>query len=629
MSVTFTGSSIQWIGSQAGNHGLADVYLDGVLQATVDCSGNAEQVVLFQKSGLSSGSHTLKIVVDGRHSPGSSDNFVSIDAINVPSATTLTPTYPVVPQQPGTAITLDGRDSHIIVANYRLGDSQLQYSTSEIMTVTRIAGRDIAVLYGDPGSDGETVLRYKTRPDVRVSGGALTTTWKRDGDLRLNYTHTGLVRVQIAEPGRRPLLLLIADKPTAETFWRVDTPSGPVIVRGTHLVRTASFGDGGHTAMLSGDNGTNPDIEVFTSAARVTWNGHMVTTRLSPTGSLSGRIPVAAPVQLPALTHWRHTEESPEAALAFNDSSWQLADKTTTNSITPVQTLPILYADDYGFHTGNVWYRGHFQATGSETGIHLVSDSGGSADTSGGAQAFSAWLNGVFLGSSTTGSADFAFPAGALRQGADNVISVLTVNMGHEEDYNSTNANKTARGLAAAALIGASTPVSWRIQGNRGGENIQDPVRGPLAYGGLFGEREGWDLPGYPTRGWSPVALPTSDTRAGISWYRTDVTLHLPVRQDTSIGLTFSDNPARRYRALIFVNGWQFGNYVNYLGPQHSFPIPNGILNPHGHNTIAIAVWNLDSTTGGLGTVSLTDYGSWTSSLRVGMVNSPGYRGRR
>jgi hypothetical protein len=63
----------------------------------------------------------------------------------------------VVPQQPGTAITLDGRDSHIIVANYRLGDSQLQYSTSEIMTDATIAGRDVAVLYGDPSSDGETV----------------------------------------------------------------------------------------------------------------------------------------------------------------------------------------------------------------------------------------------------------------------------------------------------------------------------------------------------------------------------------------------------------------------------------------------------------------------------------------
>ncbi len=286
-----------------------------------------------------------------------------------------------------------------------------------------------------------------------------------------------------------------------------------------------------------------------------------------------------------------------------------------------MQSLPILYADDYGFHTGNVWYRGHFTATGHETGVHLVSDSGG------GAQAFSAWINGQFLGSSTTGSADFTFPPGSVQQGADNVISVLTVNMGHEEDYNSTNANKTARGLTAASLTGSpAASVTWRLQGNKGGEDIQDPVRGPLAYGGLFGERDGWDLPGFPDARWSHVSLPTSDTRPGVSWYRTTVSLHIPRGQDTSIGVTFADDPGRRYRALLYVNGWQLGDYVNYLGPQHSFPIPNGILNTDGRNTIAIAVWNLDSSTGGLGRVSLTDYGSYASSLTVGPVFSPGWR---
>jgi hypothetical protein len=37
-------------------------------------------------------------------------------------------------------------------------------------------------------------------------------------------------------------------------------------------------------------------------------------------------------------------------------------------------------------------------------------------------------------------------------------------------------------------------------------------------------------------------------------------------------------------------------------------------------------VWNLDGTTGGLGTVALTNYGSYTSPLPVGMDDSPGYR---
>jgi beta-galactosidase GanA len=621
VTVPFNGTAVRWIGPKTNNHGYADVYLDGTKVATVDDSGGEGQAVVFQKAGLSAGAHTLKIVVDGNHSSGSSDNFVSVDAIDVPTAAAATPTYPVVPQQPGTAITLDGRDSHVIVANYRLGDSQLQYSTSEIMTNATIGSRDVAVLYGDPGSDGETVLRYSAKPTVVSSGGQVTTTWDAaTGDLRLNYTHKGLIRISISGGGSRPQLLLVGDKATAETFWRQDTATGPVLVRGTHLLRTATSLNSGHTVALTGDNADVKNIEVFTSADQVTWNGNALDNEATDTGSRTGQIPVAAPIHLPALTNWKHAEESPEAAPGFDDSSWQVADKTATNSASGINSLPVLYADDYGFHTGNTWYRGRFRAAGKETGTHLFSDSGGQA------QAFSAWINGTFLGSSTAGSADFTFPAGSVKSNGDNVISVLTVNMGHEEDYNSTNGNKTARGLTSASLVGAPlTPVTWRVQGVRGGEDLLDTTRGPLSTGGLYGERAGWSLPGYPDGGWSGVSLPTTDTRPGVSWYRTDASLNLPHGQDTSLGLTLTDDPSRKYRATIFVNGWQVGNYVNYLGPQHTFPVPNGILNPNGHNTIAVAVWNLDGSTGGLGKVSLTNYGSYSSSLRVAQNESPGY----
>ncbi|MGX1479725.1 UNVERIFIED_CONTAM: beta-galactosidase GanA [Streptomyces canus] len=497
VTIPFDGTAIRWIGSKTNNHGNADVYLDGTKVATVDDSGSENQAVIFQKTGLTAGAHTLKIVVAGSHSSGSTDNYVSIDAIDVPTGDAAAePTYPVVPQQPGTAITLDGRDSHVIVANYRLGDAQLQYSTSEIMTAATIGDRDVAVLYGDPESDGETVLRYSSKPTVTTSGGTVTSTWDpATGDLRLNYTHKGLIRINVSGDAQRPLVLLVGDKATAKTFWRQDTATGPVLVRGTHLLRTATSLNGGRTLALTGDNAGDKTIEVFTSAARVTWNGRPVDTRATDTRSLTGTIPTAAAVHLPALTNWKHAEESPEAASGFDDTSWQVADRTTTNSVSGVNKLPVLYADDYGFHTGNTWYRGRFRATGKETGIHLVSDSGG------GAQAFSAWLNGTFLGSSTTGSADFTFPAGSVRSKGDNVLSVLTVNMGHEEDYNSTNGNKAARGLTSASMVGAPlTSVTWRLQGVRGGEDLQDTVRGPLSTGGLYGERGGLVPPGLPGR---------------------------------------------------------------------------------------------------------------------------------
>ncbi len=626
VTVPFSGTAVRWIGSKTNNHGRADIYLDDVLQGTVDTAGSQSQAVLFSKTGLTDGSHTLKIVVDGTHSTSSTDSFVAVDAIDVPAPGAVTdPTYPVVPQQPGTAISLAGRDSHIIVANEKIGDSQLQYSTSEIMTQATIGARDVAVLYGNKGSDGETVLRYGSPPTVRVTGGSVTSTYDAaSGDLRLNYQHDGLARVTVTEPGQRPLLLLLADKDTAKTFWRQDTAAGPVLVRGTHLLRTATSSPDGTQVDLTGDNAGDNDIEVITAARKVTWNGRPVQTRPTTTATLTGVISVAAPVALPALDGWKKMTESPEAQPGFDDSRWAVADKTTSNSSTAVTSLPVLFADDYGFHTGNVWYRGRFRAAGGESGIQLTSLSGG------GAQAFSVWLNGTFVGSSTTGSGRFIFPAGTVKAGADNVVSVLTVNMGHEEDYNSTNNNRTARGLTSATLVGAPlTPLTWRLQGNTGGEQIVDTVRGPLSTGGLYGERAGWSLAGYPDASWSPVNLPSNDTTPGVTWYRDDVTLALPRTQDTSVGLTITDDPSRRYRATLFVNGWQVGNYVNYLGPQTSFPVPNGILNPHGANSIAIAVWNLDGTTGGLGKVALTNYGSYASSLRVGMNKSPAYDARR
>jgi beta-galactosidase GanA len=617
LTVPFTGTAVRWIGPRTNNHGYADVYLDGVLQTTVDDSGSANQAVLFSKSGLTDGPHTLKIVVDGRHGSGSTDDFVSIDAIDlsVPGPAT----YPVVPQQPGTGIALDGRESKIIVANYDLGGNQLRYSTSELMTNATIGGQDVAVLYGGAGTAGETVLRYASKPTVTSTGGDVAETWDpATGDLRLNYTHKGLIRVRITGGGHA-LNLLLADTATAKTFWRQDTASGPVLVRGTHLVRTATAN--GPTVALTGDVDTDGSIEVWSSGSNVTWNGAPVPAKPSGDGSLVGKVPTAAPIKLPALDNWAHTEESPEAQPGFDDSTWAVADKMTTHSITTPGTLPVLFADDYGFHTGSTWYRGRFTGTGTETGIALSTQSGG------GAAASSVWLNGVFLGSSTTdGTKTYAFPAGTMHSGPDNVISVLTVNMGHEEDYNESSGNKAARGLTGARLVGPpQNTITWKLQGNRGGETPLDTVRGPLSVGGLYGERAGWYLPGYPTGSWRPTKLPATDKTPGVSWYATNVALNLPPGQDTSLGLNISDDPSRKYRAEIFVNGWDMGNYVNYLGPQHSFPIPNGVLNPHGPNDIKIAVWNLDDSTGGLGTVTLTNYGSHASPLKVTQNDSPPY----
>ncbi len=618
VTIPFTGTAIRWISSKDSNHGIADVYLDGAEVATVDGYGTpkANQQIFYAASGLTDGPHTLKIVVTGQKNPSASGTFVVVDAIDQPPAGART--YPSVPQQPSTALTFAGRDSKILVANYKLGAAQLQYSTSEILTHQLIDGRDVAVLYGRGGQDGETVLNYAQRPTVTVLAGAVASTYDPDtGDLRLNYKHDGLARVLITG-GPRPLLLLIGTDEQAAKFWLEDTTAGPVLLYGSHLLRSARVAAG--TLALTGDTADAGPAEVWAApTTAITWNGKALQTTRTASGPRLVQLPGAQPFTLPALSGWKHAAESPEADAGHDDSSWQVVDKMASNSTSTPGTLPVLFTDDYDYHYGDVWYRGHFRGTAAAKGLTL-------AAVTGRAGVYSAWLNGRFLGSSGSGTHTFAFPDGALYADADNEVSVLVENMGHNEDYNHNDTNKEPRGLTAALVAGAPlTSITWRIQGSRGGEDLIDPVRGPMNTGGLFGERAGWTLPRYPDETWQPVTLPASDSTPGVSWYRTTVDLDLPKGQDTSLGLKITDDAARHYRALIFVNGWQLGRYINDTGPQHDFPIPNGILNPNGTSTIAVAVWNTDAGTGGLGTVSLESFGSYASPLQVAQVASPAY----
>ncbi|MBO0804726.1 MAG: beta-galactosidase [Nocardiopsaceae bacterium] len=533
--------------------------------------------------------------------------------------------YPVVPQS-GT-ITLEGRDSRLLTSDYDFGGQHLVYSTSELTTQASIGGRDTALLYDPQGTDGETVLRYASQPDVKVLSGNVTSTWDASrGDLRLDYVHNGLAEVEITGGGRPPLLLLIADTNTAENFWPEQTAAGPVLVEGGYLVRSATVRGG--VLDLTGDISKAGKIRVWAGAGirSVEWNGKPVATATGPDGSLTGTVPGPAPVHLPTLTNWKFAPEAPEAQPGFNDSDWTLADHPVSNTSSP--STPVLYASDYGYDHGFTWYRGHFQggSGGSATGVTLTAD--GIAPTG----AYSVWLNGKFLGSATAAGAQthtFSFPAGAVRSG-DNVIAVLAENTGNPEG---PSGEKT--GLYQASLTGSSAPITWRLMGTPGGSTLTDPVRGIMNGSGLFGSDHGWDLPGYPDQSWQNVSLPDSwsarNVPPGVGWYRSSFSLNLPpssyVPIDVQVG---GPGPGpggtADYRAFIYVNGWLVGRYINNTGPQHKFYVPAGILNDHGPNTLAIAVWGLDQAGGGLANVSLVAAGNQAGGLPIAPVPSPGYK---
>jgi len=57
------------------------------------------------------------------------------------------------------------------------------------------------------------------------------------------------------------------------------------------------------------------------------------------------------------------------------------------------------------------------------------------------------------------------------------------------------------------------------------------------------------------------------------------------------LSFTFEEDFGQPYRAFLFVNGWMMGKRVGNLGPQSKFPVHEGILDYHGKNTVAVALW--------------------------------------
>ena len=87
-----------------------------------------------------------------------------------------------------------------------------------------------------------------------------------------------------------------------------------------------------------------------------------------------------------------------------------------------------------------------------------------------------------------------------------------------------------------------------------------DKTRGVLNEGGLFGERQGWHLPGFDTSSWVSRSLSQGlpDGKAGVGFFVTTFNLNVPKETDVLMSFVF-DNVNQPYRALLFVNGWQFG----------------------------------------------------------------------
>ncbi len=539
-------------------------------------------------------------------------------------------------------VRVNGHDAKMLLAAYPMERQHLVYSTSELQTHFNNGAHDIALLHGRDGEQGETVLRYASAPKVEILAGKVTSRFDpATGDLKLNYAHDGLARVRISGGGRAPLLLLLADEATSFNFWSQKTAAGQVLQLTPAVMRGASLAGG--TLALTGDTSKDSTIDIwgpaFTSA---TFNGERLSLSAQPDGSMrAGAVKGPATFKLPDLgkTGWTRRMDSPEAKPDFDDAGWIKVDNRGSAAQTwtlPERGQPTLAMSDYGFHHGDVWYRGRISITDPKTTqLELFYGAGG-------AGMIQVWIDGRFVGQheldtgrqfpETTDSVKFTL--GDKLAPGEHVIAVMVRNNSHNWNLMADDYHREARGLIAASLTARAgkrfaVPIQWRIQGNRGGEAIADVVRGPMNNGGLYGEREGWYLPGKPAgAGWTTAQVTAPPPAPGTYWLRTAFKLDLPKQHDIQLGLAFGDTgrarSERENRALIFVNGWNMGQFIAHIGPQRTFVIPPGILNPNGENTIALAVTTDGKPENALEPVRLVNLRSARGGVPLEIMPAPG-----
>ena len=81
---SFTGTGVKWIGIVATSGGIASLTLDGQSAGTVDqyASSTGWQRTMFQRTGLASGTHTLKVSVSGMRNVRATDQRTFVDAFD-------------------------------------------------------------------------------------------------------------------------------------------------------------------------------------------------------------------------------------------------------------------------------------------------------------------------------------------------------------------------------------------------------------------------------------------------------------------------------------------------------------------------------------------------------------------
>ena len=461
--------------------------------------------------------------------------------------------------------------------------------------------------------DGDKVLSLRI-----IDRTTAQTTWLLDGTRNGKLSSVAVEGVELARTAKftGKDTLQLTGSVSAESNVRVIAPAGinHVGFNGGSLNPASATGSAGNAGAAKFTNtagaaasaakaatGTNSatgtgDVGVFTAKAATSTNS---VTGTGDVGVFTGKVPGPAAVASQQLSFVKSTDYA-EAKATYDDSKWKVA--ADTQAANPRFQGPgeyshtVLDSNHYGFYEGSVWYRGTFTATKADPYLYLQGNGGSGVPSQGKNPAFmQVWVNGVYAGAYDAAGnwAKVNVPAGTVKSGDKVTVAVLVNNLGQNLDWSDDGLSKQNRGLFDVAIEGST--ATWKIHGadaDFAAKAATNPSGTLYNNGGLGGEKAGFHMPGFDDSKWAKAD--NLHSQAGVTWYRARVKLNLPANQDTAFRLDINSSRFSSLgdyaQATLFVNGWNTGVYIGDRGPQTSFTIPAGFLNPNGENVISIAV---------------------------------------
>ncbi|KXH67468.1 glycosyl hydrolase family 35 [Colletotrichum salicis] len=446
--------------------------------------------------------------------------------------------------------------------------------------------RGLHILYGGAGEEHEFAVPSSLKKPLFEDSNATTRNYGSFRAVHWKFQE----RRQVVHFDNLEVHLLWRDD--AYQNWILDLPdagnrlirptqgNSSILAKGSYLLRNATFSDG--VLHLTGDINATTTLEVLGGVPMdntLSFNIVSLSNVQRKNGRLQAEVVFESPtLNMPVFSEleWHSIDSLPEVSNGYDDSSWTEATLERSNNPRNLTTPTSLYCSDYGFHGGSLIYRGHFTASGNESFFNVA--------TAGGfAYSHSVWVNETFLasftGDSHTANSTQVFDLRSLKLVGPSVFTVVIDHMGMSMNFWArSDWMKLPRGIVDFSLGGhQQSDMKWKPTGNSGAEDYTDKTGGPLNEGAFYAERyqELW-----------------------VAFYKTEVPLDMPIGYDISLSfvisnVTASTGEASLFRAQLFVNGYQF---VNYLGPQTRFPIPEGILNYNDNNTVALTLWALDGS---------------------------------